>query len=255
MKPNEAVIICRRAIDWSRFRYSASANTVFNKAHPVAKLVEAWDAANPDMPFTRYRQALHEIALSTWDKTGATILFNWLRPDEDDKYHDQQIIRLARRAKWVVPIDDDDWLAPSLCENLTRFSSSRFNGLTWKSAVTHVLKEGITSDCRTHLDPQNPKIVLSCSYAVSAALISKLSDAELSLVISAHGHASGYLQGVGTKNIDETLAAHIRHRATAGAASFDLSKQELAVQRIPSWANLPKWMNEPMKKLQKLHEN
>lgn len=217
---NEVVILCRRAIDWKRFRFPADAQTHFNAAHPVRDLVTRWNAVAGNPPFHEYRHFLHALAKETWAKTGARVVMNWIEPHGDNGIQ-PHVLDACKDAEWIIPIDDDDWLAPFICSTLLRLDAEdSYFAATWPSMVVHVDGSNLLQEkTRSYLQETRRDITLSCSYALSRRAIKELSREELAEALSLHGTASMLFQKKPVMVSTDIGAVHLRHRAAAGAAS------------------------------------
>lgn len=256
---NEVVILCRRAIDWKHFRYPSSARSNFNLVHPVRDLVSRWNATAGNPPFHEYRQFLHSLAKSTWISSGARIVMNWVQPHEDGVIL-PHVLEICKDAEWIIPIDDDDWLAPFICSELLRIENpGDFYGATWPSMVVHFNgPQAMQEPSRSWLNETRKDITLSCSYAISRRAIKEWKASDLAAALTLHGTASVLFQGKPVKALDSIGAVHLRHRAAAGAASntnraLDLRAMPFDVNKI-AFAKTGEWARQYFNRINIKHE-
>lgn len=92
-----------------------------------------------------------------------------------------------RSARWVIPIDDDDWLAPHLLNHLEQPRSQRAWMATWPSWLIYLHTSRFESPPPITFMPesiqQQVSILVSCSAAISSRLIQQLSDQQLWLLL------------------------------------------------------------------------
>lgn len=256
---NEVVILCRRAINWKQFRYPASARSNFNNVHPVRDLVARWNSVEGNPPFHEYRYFLHALAKETWAATGARIVMNWVGP-ADDGVIQPHVLKVCRDAEWIIPIDDDDWLAPFICSTLLRLDGAdSYFAATWPSMIVHFDGGNVLQEpSRSWLNEKRKDITLSCSYALSRKAIRELSDFDLAGALTLHGTASVLFQTRPIAICHDIGAVHLRHRAAAGAASN--ANKELNLRALPFDVNTiqyPKsgeWTRRFFEKLNQQHQ-
>ena len=124
----------------------------------------------------------------------------------------------------MIPIDDDDWLAPSLNFALPSLIDSRVWLATWPSQLIYIESDQYCCTAPFAVLPEtlttaSPTLV-SCSYALSSNMIRRLSDEELELALMQHGEASRWRQQIPRGLLWEATechAIHLRHQATAGS--------------------------------------
>lgn len=257
---NEVVILCRRAIDWKRFRFPADAQSHFNKAHPIRDFVGRWNAVPGNPAFHEYRHFLHTLAKETWAKTGARIVMNWVQP-QDDGMIQPHVIEACKGAEWIIPIDDDDWLAPFICSTLLRLDAeSSYFAATWPSMVVHVDGANLLQEkTRSYLQEERKDITLSCSYALSRLAIQELPPEKLAEALSLHGTASMLFQRKPVMQSADVGAVHLRHRAAAGAASNPLKTLNLQVRPFDvnklDYPKTGEWTRRYFERLNHKHES
>lgn len=260
----DIIVFCRRAVDWLGFSHKpGDAASRFNTTHPLRKLEDEWNSANPAMPLRKYRHELHKIARESWEATGAKILLNWIPPTSDNEILSPMQLGIIRKAQWVIPIDDDDWLAPGICKVLKErvfHHPQGENGIAWKAMVLHVDRGNVAHEPpRAFLAPRpsDDNTILSCAYALGKAGIRSLNDADLSGMLIAHGGASKWLDRVGMNPpLDDILSLHLRHCATAGAAGkSSLAALNAASFAIPKsgWPEGGEWAIGSLEMLQAVH--
>ena len=259
LRPSREIIVhCRRAVNWSAPDFTNFKST-FNALHPLARLQSEWKEANPSISFFDYRQALHQIARGTWDATGAKVSLHQVVMDRDDAAPSRDVLQELRQAAWVIPIDDDDWLAPSLVTALLEAPHDAMAAI-WQSMPLHLsARQCLAEKPRVFLQDEpavSSPIVLSCSYALAGRLMSRLSDQELATALWAHGVASELILSHSNDLhlIDSIQAVHLRHRATAGSAAHPMLSRALAdfsvaddvIDKIP-------WARPVLEELQSIH--
>jgi len=224
-------ILCRRYIDWENKGIKhGKLNSHFNKAHPFDQLNQSWTTFNPHIPLERYRHSLHKIAVCSWQQTGADIFFNEVQLSADGGGSmNETTIQQLREYEWIIPIDDDDWLAPSLAQNLLKIdASTQKPAITcWNTSSIHFSKgRAIMDSPYTPYLPataawEKGKIIYSCGYAISKEACRSLNNSMLEDILMHHGEASKMAERVYSAQINTLSAVHVRHVATAGSAGRD----------------------------------
>lgn len=223
----EVVVFCRRWVAWSEEPIGTSQPNRSNFQHDfhVQELHEQWQRSNPQIPLHRYRRKLQDLAYRSWLATGARVIQHGMPADAPHQVPlPADVIAQLRSARWVIPIDDDDWLAPDLSRLLPDLASSRAWLATWPSQLIYLhtdhyrctepfaaLPETQASACPT---------LVSCSYALSGHMIRCLNDQELELALMQHGEASRWRQQIprGLRwEPTSCFAVHLRHQGTAGS--------------------------------------
>ena len=224
---NHVVVFCRRWVAWDEQPSDTSQTqpSSFQHDFQVQELHAQWQRSNPQIPLHSYRRRLQELALRSWQASGAQVIQHVMPADAPHQVPlPAKVIPQLRAARWVIPMDDDDWLAPDLINALADPASSRAWLATWPSQLIYIhpdqhrctdpfaiLPETQASTC--------PKLV-SSSYALSSHMIRRLSDQELELALMQHGEASRWRQQIprGLRWESSTChAVHLRHQATAGS--------------------------------------
>ena len=255
-RAGSVVVLCRRAVDWGEPDF-ADRRSRFNQAHPLRKLQQQWHEQNPRISFHEYRRYLHQVARATWDGTGAQVMLNPAAMDQDDRFS-VELVRRLRRADWIIPIDDDDWLAPGIVGALKR-APAEVAGAIWDSLLLHVLHDRCSTEgARPYLSlavPMPERIVLSCAYAISRRAADCLSDNELVYLLMSHGGASQFLLA-GPHRVQElgmVGSVHLRHQATAGSTTAEPDRA-LGDFTVPDEiADLAPWALRPLGEIKALH--
>lgn len=236
-------LLCRRFVDWEKTQsFYIEKSSHFSKTHPYSELKKNWLTFNPQIQLESYRYFLHKLALTTWKSAGVDVYLNPVHPsDPSTGSLSQNLIRSLRRYQWVIPIDDDDWIAPKLPAQLISLSSqNEKTGLAyWNTASIHFsIGRSIMHDSVQPFLPQSNKTIYSCGYALSRSIIHGLNDIDLEDTLMHHGPASSLALQVQSDHINSLLAVHLRHVATAGSASEQ--KMNRKVGRIST----PKILNK-----------
>jgi hypothetical protein len=256
IRDGAVVAFCRRAVDWDRPN-DADEPTEFNRTHALRKLLQEWRAQNPGIGFHEYRGFLHRLARRTWEATGAQVALNPIAMDADVRIS-LATLRELRRAEWIIPIDDDDWLAPDIAAVL-RAAPAGVIGAVWHSLPLHVgPRDCIAEAARPYLSyavPAAERVVLSCAYAIHRRAVARLADGDLADVLLNHGHASRFLLA-GTAPIADLRtvgSVHLRHQATAGSGMFDVDRT-LGAFAVPAGiAGAVPWALAPLAEVRALH--
>ena len=220
----EVSLLCRRFIDWDNINFlRAEQDTHFGKTHPFEQLRHYWNNANPNITLEKYRGMLHRIASKTWKDAGMDIFVNPVGLTQDSiGSMEKETIHRLREYDWIIPIDDDDWTAPELCNHLRDISpGERMPCIAyWNPASVHFsIGRAILHEKIGPFLPSDPRIIYSCGYAISKNLFSKLDDSVLEDVLMHHGPASQLAKVHSSTHVNSLLAVHLRHVATAGSAS------------------------------------
>ncbi len=235
---SEVLVLCRRAVDWSSAIAEAE-DSHFSRTYPLSPLLLEWHAANPGLTFHAYRHTLQAIAAASWQAGGARVLRNEVAMLSDEQLP-AGLLAQIRQADWVIPIDDDDWLSPTLPNTLVQLSASADAGLAiWDVLPLHVDADHcFVEPPRLYLNPDQPlseRVVFSCGYALSGKLIARLSDEHLALALLHHGLVSSLLASLGTATVvPDVQAVYLRHPATAGSALEQGRQRQLMAFPVPS---------------------
>ena len=222
MSGTDVVVLCRRAVNW----LGASAkieDSHFSRTYPLTQLLEEWQTCNPGLSFQAYRCSLHDIAAASWQAGGARVLRNSVQMLSDELLPADLIAEL-RQAEWVIPVDDDDWLSPKLPQALVQLSAAGEARLAiWDVLPLHVDADHcFVEPPRLYLNPEQSlaeRVLFSCGYALSGALMARLSDEQLALCLLHHGVVSSLLSSVGAATVvPDVQSVYLRHPATAGSA-------------------------------------
>jgi hypothetical protein len=256
IRDGAVVVFCRRAVDWDQPN-DADDLTQFNRTHALRKLLAEWRAQNPGLGFHEYRRFLHGLARRTWEATGAQVLLNPIAMDADVRIS-LATLRELRRAEWIIPIDDDDWLAPDIAAVL-RAAPAGVAGAVWHSLPLHVGREHCVAEAaRPYLSfavRAAERVVLSCAYAIHRRAVARLPDGELADVLLNHGNASRFLLA-GTAPIADLRtvgSVHLRHQATAGSGTFAVDRTLGAFAVPDGIAGAVPWAVPPMAEMRALH--
>jgi hypothetical protein len=140
-------------------------------------LLDLWDRAFR-MPYIDYRRRVCEVAADNLAATGCRVLrgyeefIDWYATDED---------------ALIVPVDDDDWLAPTLPE-LPRHLRDDARVLVWGDTVLH----NIT---RFHYGFVEGRRMHSNNWGVRKAYLKTLDDKKARhLVLLSHQHAETFVK-------------------------------------------------------------
>ncbi len=224
---SRVVVFCRRWVAWDEQPSQAGQSNPsnFHVDFQVQELHAQWQRSNPQIPLHSYRWRLQELALRSWQASGAQVIQHAMPADAPHQVPlPAELIVQLRAARWVIPMDDDDWLAPDLNCALPDPASRRTWLAVWPSQLIYlhtdhykctepfaILPETQASACPT---------LVSCSYALSSHMIQRLNDEELELALMQHGEASRWRQQIpGGLRWESSIcrAVHLRHQATAGS--------------------------------------
>ena len=222
-KKHEVALLCRRFVDWKNPIFNTEKRTHFSSTHPYSELKKSWLSYNPKIPLESYRYFLHKLALTTWNAAGVDIYFNPVHPsDQGAGSLSKNLIRALRRYQWLIPIDDDDWIAPKLPSQLMSHlsHSEKIELAYWNTAGIHFSDgRSIMNELIQPYLPKSDKIIYSCGYALSKSINESLNDNQLEDILMHHGQASSLASQVEAIHINSLSAVHLRHVATAGSAS------------------------------------
>ena len=256
LREDSIVVFCRRAVNWEAPDY-ADRPSHFNQAHPLGRLQSAWREQNPGTPFRDYRLFLHRLARQTWEATGAVVVLNPVAMDHDARMAPGILMHL-RRAAWIIPIDDDDWLAPGLAADLRAVPAAAV-AATWNSLPLHV-RNGhcYTEVARPYVSASaaaHERVLLSCAYAIHGRRAARLTDTEFAGALLHHGVASGALTSgaLPVHPLDGIGSIHLRHQATAGSATSAEGRRLYSFVAPAGLADLAPWALRPLAELQSLH--
>lgn len=115
---NEPIFIwIRRTTDWAdEAAFRAQLDPRF------LGRVDLWDVTFT-MPYREFRSRLRRIAAGQLEKVAGAVVETWERIPENG---------------WVVPIDDDDWLAPHAARRLGEEVRDGMHGIVWSQLVLEV---------------------------------------------------------------------------------------------------------------------
>ncbi|MFY8147812.1 MAG: hypothetical protein ACOVNL_01170 [Prochlorococcaceae cyanobacterium] len=258
------VVFCRRWINWSaeqkRERWESASD--FQRDFRVVEMHEHWQRSNPRISLYRYRERLQQLACRSWEAIGARLIMQVLPADAS---HDvplaPDLVMQLRQANWLIPIDDDDWLAPGLAASLPGLDRFCYWMATWPSQLVYVHPERFQCATPFSLLPETEEhacpILVSSSYALSCRLVQHLSDQELSLALMQHGEASRWRMltpnGLQLK-LQACNAIHLRHQATAGFTNLGALDRRLNdFAGNPSGEPLVEWAHGMLKELNDIH--
>lgn len=263
---SKVMVFCRRWIDWRQLkepqairRQSADFNHEFN----TQIMLEEWKRDNPLIPLGDYREALQRLARKSWQQAGAHIVLHHCQAETQHRPQPQlDLIQQLRTAQWVIPIDDDDWLAPGLAERLQHPRLRRLWMATWPSQLiyihTHQYRATEPITVLPETASSTPPILVSSSTGISHRLISTLSDAELWWLLLQHGEASRmhYILPKGLQlDLSQCLAVHLRHQATAGSGNQANLNRRIGSFLQEQEINLAiPWASTLLKSLDALHQ-
>ena len=262
--PN-VVVFCRRWIDWSELPQSpceAAEPAEFRQDFQVERLQEEWQRANPWIPLGRYRKELQALARKSWEASGAEVVLHHCPADAPHLPKPQAaLIQRVRSARWVIPIDDDDWLAPHLLSHLQQPRGQRAWMATWPSWLIYLHTHRIQCPQPITVLPETVQhkvpVLVSCSAAISGQLIQQLSDQELWLLLMQHGEVSRWhaeLPAGLRLQLAAGLAVHLRHQGTAGSGrQNDLNRQIGNFLQHSELNHLPDWIQSCLENLASAH--
>jgi hypothetical protein len=262
--PN-VVVFCRRWIHWSQFPqelHTATEQAEFRRAFQIERLQAEWQRDNPGIPLSRYRQELQALARRSWEASGAEVVLHHCPADAPHLPEPQAaLIQRVRSARWVIPIDDDDWLAPHLLNHLEQPRGQRAWMASWPSWLIYLHTHHIQTPPPITVLPetvhQKVPVLVSCSAAISSQLIQQLSDQELWLVLMQHGETSRWhaeLPSGLRLQLTDGLAVHLRHQGTAGSGQQNNLNRQLGnfLQRS-DLNHLPGWIQTYLTSLASAH--
>lgn len=109
----------------------------------ATEAIEGWDLA---IPYLQFRSRLRDIAEGSW-------LSN--RFDRRVMWSNQKAVKFLRPGTWLLPMDEDDWLAPGAATAIRRAMTEEQNLITWK--VHRTAADGTVV---------SKEFIESCGYAV-----------------------------------------------------------------------------------------
>jgi hypothetical protein len=263
---DKVMVFCRRWIDWSQLSESQLAgnqNSDFNRDFHTLRMLEQWKRDNPLLPLGSYRKRLQQLAETSWQSTGAHVVLHHC--SAETQHHpkpEKELIRQLRTAQWVIPIDDDDWLAPDLVKHLQHPRLQRLWMASWPSQLIYIHTNQYRTTEPIAVLPETANsttpILVSCSAGISHRFIASLSDQELWWLLLQHGETSRMHQILpqGLKlELNQCLAVHLRHQATAGSGrQANLNRrignflgEQTIIPAIP-------WASTWLKSLDELHQ-
>lgn len=227
---SNVMVFCRRWIDWRQLKEPQEMGhkySDFNHEFNTPTMLKEWKRDNPVLSFGGYREALQRLARKSWQQAGTRVVLHHCRAETE--HHPEphlDLIQQLRTAQWVIPIDDDDWLAPGLAERLQHPRLQMLWMTTWPSQLIYIHTHRYRATEPITVLPETasnrPPILVSSSTGISHRLIATLSDTELWWLLLQHGEASRmhYMLPQGLKlDFNQCLAVYLRHQATAGSGN------------------------------------
>lgn len=261
----DLVVFCRRWIDWRACTLDACTTAeaaAFPRDYQIERLQAAWKCDNPAVPLGHYRQELQALARNSWDASGAQVVLHHCLADAPHLSEpDVELIQRLRAARWVIPIDDDDWIAPHLPGQLQQPRGQRVWMATWHSWLIYLHTHHIQSPPPITVLPETMRngvpVIVSSSAALSNRLIQCLSDRELWLLLMQHGELSRFFAELPhglTLRLDEGLAVHLRHQCTAGSGKQgNLNRRLGNFLQQGDHSALPAWIRAGLTQLATTH--
>ena len=262
--PN-VVVFCRRWINWSQFPqapHAAAEQAEFRRDFQIERLQAEWQRDNPGIPLSRYRQELQALARRSWEASDAEVVLHHCPADAPHLPKPQAaLIQRVRSARWVIPIDDVDWLAPHLPNHLQQPRGQRAWMATWPTWLIYLHTHSIQCPSPITVLPetihQNVPVLVSCGAAISSLLIQQLNDQELWLLLMQHGETSRWhaeLPAGLRLQLSAGLGVHLRHQATAGSGrQSNLNRQLGNFLQQSNLNHLPDWIYSCLTNLASSH--
>jgi len=184
------------------------------------------------LPFVKYRAEIKRIARKTWKKANleiARVVSGW-PPDYFGERSDDIIL---------IPIDDDDWIAPTIKEELLQaFSDPKISLVIWDSWMLDTINNKWEYNV-----PTINSMIWSCAYAVR----SSMSNAEIEhnhMLMDQFKHTVPYIF------LHKPLSIYQAHPgSTCGMRIYPF---EFKTKRIPHPPDLS-WGHEEKEDLYKLN--
>jgi hypothetical protein len=258
------LIFCRRFIRWEQGKQESikASTSDFVRHWNLDEMFRGWQQVNPGITLHAYRAQLQQLALASWQRTGAEVALLEL---DVDAPHDPglpaDLFDAVRSADWVIPIDDDDWLAPHLALELGHASAQGYWMATWPSRLIHIkgttIEDNQVSEIVPHTAGSERPTLVSCSAAVSKHLIRQLNDSRLVHLLMQHGTASdwhGVLPKALCLSMKQTGAVHLRHQATVGSGFVtDLDRRIGVFLNEQTKLTSESWACDQLQELNKIH--
>lgn len=87
----------------------------------VEDAIRSWDL---NVPYLEFRKSLRQIAEQSWPENPFNQIIQW---------SDRSAVEEVEAGSWLVPMDEDDWLAPRMVETVQEMAAkTEKNVITWK---------------------------------------------------------------------------------------------------------------------------
>jgi hypothetical protein len=154
----------RQTLDWASVRELDELEPerfdalVERRAGTTRRLIGLWNDSLKK-PFWQVRAEIKAITREQWNGLDRAKLIDDLPGDLQAA---SEILERIQQDAWIIPIDDDDWLAPSVPEQLCNTDTRNTDGAVWEN-----LKVAETVEHR----PGSNAFCFTNNYAVSASAI------------------------------------------------------------------------------------
>lgn len=188
----ECRILVRKTLPWHKIRDMDHFKSMCSFPQ-ILPFVEEWNKVL-NMPYWVFRSKVKEIANKSLRRTGIPVMTN--------------LRRVGRKFnRIVIPIDDDDWLAPNIKDVLPNlFSDPKVRGVCWDNAVFRIIYKGVELG---YYPVQS--CTMSCCYAVRTSLPKRRWVRDMQFISYKKSHPKSVL------NYNEKfLSMYLRHIGAVG---------------------------------------
>lgn len=230
----KVVVVVRMVADYRSFTNETFGDQLEQPYKPRTELqilmandvLGIWDRTFR-MGYIEYRHRMAEIAKQNHADTGCLVLrgheafSRWYTESDEDAI--------------IVPVDDDDWLSPTLADVAKEFEP-KTQVVVWKTTVLHSLTKhfyGVSEGFKLN----------SNNWAIRKSLLKRFDDKTARhTVLLSHFHADNFIKkhvGDGLKRLQSRHSVYNRHLASLSFLRQKLTEEDITLE-------LPKVVRRPM---------